>query len=158
MVRNLGEIDVFMLLFKGDTTRLTPVVREQLNTFQQLFGRNFWKRTVIEISFFSHDKRSRRRRRKGRSVERIKKNWDRMLKEQMFVPYDVPVVFIDSVIPDGEADDFEVEMFKNETRKVHQFMNMDTPYKCLDSSCVSQEFTEGIPIYMDMELGNRVLG
>ena len=81
-----------------------------------------------------------------------------MLKEQMCVPYDVPVVFIDSVIPDGEADDFEVEMFKNETRKVQQFMNMDTPYKCLDSSCVSQEFTEGIPIYMDMELGNRVLG
>ena len=81
-----------------------------------------------------------------------------MLKEQLFVPYDVPVVFIDSVIPDGDADDYEVEMFKNETSKVHQFMSMDAPYECLDSSCVNQEFTEGIPIYMDMEMGNRVLG
>ena len=81
-----------------------------------------------------------------------------MLKEQMFVPYDVPVVFIDSVIPDGEAEEYEVEMFKNETSKVQQFMKMDTPYKCLDSSCANRVFTEGIPIYMDMELGNRVLG
>ena len=55
-------------------------------------------------------------------------------------------------------DEHEVEMFMNETRKVQQFMSMDTPYECLDSSCVNQEFTEGIPIYMDMELGNRVLG
>ena len=30
-----------------------------------------------------------------------------MLKEKMFVPYDVPVVFIDSVIPDGDADEHE---------------------------------------------------
>lgn len=91
-------------------------------------------------------------------METIKKNWETMLKEKMFVPYDVPVVFIDSVIPDGDADEHEVEMFMNETRKVQQFMSMDTPYECLDSSCVNQEFTEGIPIYMDMELGNRVLG
>ena len=83
-----------------------------------------------------------------------------MLKEQLFVPYDVPVVFIDAVIPDGEAEEYEVEMFKNETSKVHQFMtsNRNNPYECLDSSCVNQEFTEGIPIYMDMDMGNRVPG
>ena len=76
----------------------------------------------------------------------------------MYVPYDVPVVFIDSVIPDGDADEHEVEMFKNETSKVHQFMSLGTPYKCLDSSCVHKEFTEGIPVYMDMESGNIILG
>ena len=33
-VKQLGDIDAFFLLFKGDTTRLTPVLREQLNIFQ----------------------------------------------------------------------------------------------------------------------------
>ena len=89
----------------------------------------------------------------------IKKSWDKTLREELYVPYDVPVVFIDSHIPDGEAEKYEVEMFKNETSKAQQFMSVDTPYKCLDSSCANQQFTEGIPIFMDMERrGNRILG
>ena len=96
----------------------------------------------------------------------IKKSWGKVLREEMYVPYDVPVVFIDSHIYDGEADQYEIEMFNNETSKALQFMSTDTPYKCLDASCAKQQFTEGIPIFMDtkhgndiiMELGNQGLG
>ena len=79
-----------------------------------------------------------------------------MLKQEIFVPYDVPVVFIDSVIPDGDAEDYEVEMFQNETRKVLTFMKEGSPYKCTDATCKEVGFTDGIPIYMDTQFGNRV--
>ena len=73
-VKQLGEIDAFFLLFKGDTTRLTPVVREQLNIFQQLFGKHFWRKTIIEITFWPHDKKSRRRRKRNRRDEETVRN------------------------------------------------------------------------------------
>ena len=69
-VKYLGEIDAFFLLFKGDTTRLTPVVREQLNVFQQLFGKHFWRKTIIEITFWPHDRKARRRRKRIKRDEK----------------------------------------------------------------------------------------
>ena len=138
VVRQLGEIDAFILLFKADTTRLTNVVKEQLNTFQQLFGKRFWKRALIQITFFSHDKRSRRRRKGKRDMDQIKKGWEDTLKKKMLVPYDVPVIFIDSVIDDGYAEDFEIKTFKEETEKLLNFTKNGEPYVCSDVTCKGQ--------------------
>ena len=73
-VDKLGEIDAFFLVFKGVTTRLTPVVREQLNIFQQLFGKDFWRRTIIQNTFWPHDKKARRRREKNKRTEETVRN------------------------------------------------------------------------------------
>ena len=34
-----------------------------------MFGKHFWKKTIIEITFWPHDKRSKRRRKKTRRDE-----------------------------------------------------------------------------------------
>ena len=73
-VDKLGEIDAFFLVFKGTTNRLTPVVREQLNIFQQLFGKDFWRRTIIEITWWPHDPYARRRRKNNKRTEEIVRN------------------------------------------------------------------------------------
>ena len=61
-VRELGEIDVFLILIKATSTRLTPVLKKQLRIFSNLFGSEFWKKVTIQITFWGHDRGSRRRR------------------------------------------------------------------------------------------------
>ena len=100
VVRSLGDIDAFVLLFKGETNRLTPNIRQQINIFQQLFGVEFWRKVIIEITFWPHDRISRKKRAKGRKKTEKEKtdNWQKTLRSEMGVPLDVPLVFIDGVI------------------------------------------------------------
>ena len=85
----------------------------------------------------------------------------------MHVNYDVPVVFIDPVIFDGEADPEEIEIFHNETKvekftfhlylettkyfdvphqKVYDFIRKNDPYICADEEgCSNKDPTKGIP-------------
>ena len=81
VVRQLGEIDAFVLLFKGETNRMTPNIREQIQIFANMFGEDFWRRAIIEITFWSHDLISRKRREKRKKTEAVKKkNWQKILR------------------------------------------------------------------------------
>ena len=81
VVRQLGEIDAFVLLFKGETNRMTPNIREQIQIFANMFGEDFWRRVIIEITFWSHDLISRKRREKRKKTEAVKKkNWQKILR------------------------------------------------------------------------------
>ena len=155
VVRSLGDIDAFVLLFKGETNRLTPNIREQINIFQQLFGIEFWRKVIIEITFWPHDRISRKRRAKGRMKTEKEKtaNWQTTLRAEMGVPLDVPLVFIDGVIDEEITDDEEMEIFNNETQKLMQFMEKGEPYQCSSSTCKSTAFQHGVPTSMDMEMG-----
>ena len=138
---------------------MTPVVREQLNTFQQLFGKAFWKKTIIEITFWSHDRRSKRIRGKsGRDEKLVQKNWDTVLRTDMGVTYDVPVVFIDPVIEDGFADEKEIEIFLSETQKVKNFTSFGDPYVCNPHVCMTTSFTAGLPTLQDSDIDSTKYG
>ena len=50
-VRNLSPIDAFVLIFKGTNTRFTIPLQDQLRFYEELFGWDFWKRVIIEVSF-----------------------------------------------------------------------------------------------------------
>ena len=81
VVRQLGEIDAFVLLFKGETNRMTPNIREQIQIFANMFGEDFWRRVIIEITFWSHDPYARRKRKKRKTTEDVKKkNWQKTLR------------------------------------------------------------------------------
>ena len=71
-------------------------------------------------------------------MDQIKKGWEDTLKKKMLVPYDVPVIFIDSVIDDGYAEDFEIKTFKEETEKLLNFTKNGEPYVCSDVTCKGQ--------------------
>ena len=97
----------------------------------------------------------------------------------MEVNYNVPVVFIDSFIPDGDAEPEEIEIFHNETKvektfhlflletnkyfdvphqKVYDFIRKNYPYICADEEgCSSKDPTKGIPIVTGQE-GNTKTG
>ena len=65
---------------KGETTRLTSTVRGQLTTLQEMFGKHFWKKAIIEITFWAHDDRSRRRRKNKRDEKAVRETWNEILR------------------------------------------------------------------------------
>ena len=76
----------------------------------------------------------------------------------MHIAYEVPVVFIDSVIDDGFADPEEIDAFKEETSKVTEFLKTDDPYRCNDATCSNTDYSQGIPYSLDTEIGNTKTG
>ena len=137
---------------------MTNVVREQLNTFQQLFGKAFWKKTMIEVTFWSHDKKSKKRRKNKRDEEAVRRQWDSMLKEEMGVTYDVPVVFIDPEILDGDADKKEIKIFELETEKLKNFTSLGNPYECSSNTCKQTSFSAGLPTLEDTDVSSKRYG
>ena len=87
-------------------------------------------------------------------MEQIKKGWEDTVKKKMLVPYDVPVIFIDSVIEDGYADDFEINTFEEETSKLLNFTENGEPYVCSDVTCKDYTYSSGVPVSMDMQMGD----
>ena len=76
----------------------------------------------------------------------------------MDVVYQVPVVFIDSVIDDGFAEEIEIKRFEEETNTVRKFLNTDDPYRCTESSCGSSGFSSGVPMSLHSDVGNTKFG
>ena len=80
------------------------------------------------------------------------------LRNEMSVVYQVPVVFIDSVIEDGHAEEIEKKRFQEETNIVKKFLESDDPYICSGGSCRNSDFSSGIPISLDTDLGTTKFG
>ena len=75
----------------------------------------------------------------------------------MKIAYEVPLVFIDSVIDEEFSDPEEYDTFKEETSKVIEFLKTDDPYRCNDT-CRSTDYSNGIPYSVDNERGNTKTG
>ena len=65
-----------------------------------------------------------------------------------------------SVIEDGHADPGEIKMFEEETEKVWEFLTKmhEDPYSCSVGSCRNTDFSSGIPLSLDTDMGNTKLG
>ena len=64
MARAISSIDAFVLVIKGDETRVKPLLVEQLKFCQELFGDKFWNHTIIAVSFWGHSKKEAGKKRK----------------------------------------------------------------------------------------------
>ena len=113
---------------------------------------------MIEVTFWAHDRRSKQRRKNKRDEDAVRRHWDSMLKEEMGVTYDVPVVFIDPEIPDGYAEKQEVKIFETETQKLKSFKSSGNPYVCSSSTCKETSFSAGLPILEDTDVSSYRYG
>ena len=75
-VKNLSPIDAFVLIFKGTNTRFTKPLQEQLSFYEELFGQEFWKRVIIEISFWRHRTSDKEERLYDREIDEWKLTHD----------------------------------------------------------------------------------
>ena len=146
--RDIGSIDAFLLTIKGDTTRFTPYLVEQLRFFDELFGEQFWSSTIIEISFWSHTKNDIRRR-KQRQLDEKKMTGllNKKLREHFPDIPPIPVVFVDPVYDASWAEDMESKIFTNETNKLWSKTVNGKKFDCADDAggCSSPSFLSGTP-------------
>jgi len=149
MAREISPIDAFVLVIKGTQTRVGPNLIEQLKFFQELFGEKLWDYTTFAISFWSHTKKAaymRRKSRGGLDETKMALQLNDQLKRHFPGIPPLPAFFVDPVFdPDPEwAEEREIEMFDQETKKLWTFMTNGKRFEC-DDNCNSPTFLTGTP-------------
>ena len=146
--RDIGSIDAFLLTIKGDTTRFTPYLVEQLRFFDELFGERFWESTIIEVSFWSHTKNDiRRRKHRQLDEKKMTGNLNKKLREYFPDIPPIPVLFVDPVYDASFAEVMESKIFTNETSKLWSKTVNGKKFDCADDAggCSSPSFLSGTP-------------
>ena len=148
--REIGSIDAFLLIIKGDTTRVTPKLVEQLRFFEELFGEQFWKSTIIEVSFWAHSDRDIAKRnitQDGLDEKKMALALNDKLRSNFHGIPPIPVVFVDPVYREDYNFDRETEIFQEETKKLWSKTVNGKKFDCADDTdgCSSPSFLSGKP-------------
>ena len=147
-VKNLSPIDAFVLIIKGTETRFTQAIQDQLSFYEELFGQDFWKKTIIEISFWRSSAEAREERLEDRFIDEKKLTHDlnTQLKQKFGLTQTIPVVFVDPMYREsrGRRNPEEKAAFESETEKMWNFVQSGHPYRC-EENCNSPGFLMGRP-------------
>ena len=145
-VKNLSPIDAFVLVFKGTQSRFTKPLQDQLSFYQDMFGEDFWIRTIIEVSYWRSSEDAKEERMEDRQTDEAKFSYDlnMQLKKKFGLTQAIPVYFIDPMYTErrGRRNPEEKETFKNETEKLWKFTQSDYPYTC-KGHCKGPAFLQG---------------
>lgn len=151
-VKSLNSIHAFVLVIKGSTTRMTPELKEHISRFLEMFGQDFWKRVVIEITFWSHGRRAVRDRKKNRGgldEKKLTRDLNNMMAAEFKTQIpQIPVVFVDPVYESAFADRREREANDKETQALWKFIDEGDPFICGDF-CKAPDSLTGIPTLVD---------
>jgi len=149
MAREISPIDAFVLVIRGDMTRVQPELVKQLQFFQELFGDKFWDHTIIAVSFWGHTRIEAYLRKKN-SGGLDEQMFERKLRLKLMEHFDdlppIPTVFIDPVYDEFDefADERGKKWFAQETKKLWKLITNGEKYECGDS-CTSSTFFQGKP-------------
>jgi len=148
-VKKLSLIDAFVLIFKGTQSRFTKPLQDQLSFYEEMFGQGFWKKTIIEISYWRSREDDKEERMEDRHTDEAKFSHDlnMQLKRRFGLTHAIPVYFIDPMYTErrGKRNPEEKENFKNETEKLWNFTQSGDPYTC-KGHCKSPGFLQGEPV------------
>ena len=147
-VKNLSPVDAFVFMFKGTTSRFSQPLQDQLKFYQELFGQGFWRKTIIEISYWRSRDEDKEERLEDREIDegKLTHNLNMQLKKKFGLTQDIPVVFVDPMYraSRGRKNPEEKETFKNETEKLWNFIQSGEPFTC-QGNCRSPGFLKGTP-------------
>ena len=146
-VKEWGPIDAFVLIFKGTKNRFTSGLQEQLSFYEELFGQDFWKRVIIEISFWRSRQTDKEQRIDDREIDeaRLANALNKQLEEKFHLATHIPVVFVDPMYGSRRKEEpEELEAFQNETTKLWKFVSSSQSFTC-EGHCMSSGFLEGKP-------------
>ena len=160
-VKRIGSIDAFMVLIKGTNSRFDAFMEQQINMYVNIFGNAMWDNTIIEFTYWSHDKRSikKRKRRRGRTnTTKHHETWNKELQQKFNLDHDLSTVFVDPVYDEEDADENEIRLNKENTDKLWELITF-IPYKCSDACQAPSGFFAGQPWLLDHAASqNRRLG
>ena len=161
-VKRIGSIDAFIFLFKSTDTRFSQPMQDQIRLYIKIFGREMWKSTLTEFTFWEHDRRSIRNRKKrgGLNEDTQHLNWNREYAERFGVTQMIPSVFVDPMYDEEVADKNEIRINKENTDKLWNLLTNDlTTFQC-DKRCQAPSgFFDGQPwLIPENVLQNKRLG
>jgi len=114
-----------MLLINGAETRFDASLQQMLRELQALFGEDFWKYTMVGVSFWSYDSQSvAERNYTGNTEEKFMDEFNVLLNEKFHIDFELPGVFIDSWSqqPWNINDANQQIAFQRETGKLWEFI------------------------------------
>ena len=98
---NYDSINIFLLLIKGSDTRFDDSLEKMLQWYEEIFGKDFWKHVVVEVTFWKHTAKAiadRKSDRNGLNEISFTKDVQKALKDTFGFDLKLPVVFIDPVM------------------------------------------------------------
>ena len=98
---NYDSINIFLLLIKGSDTRFDDSLDRMLQWYEEIFGKDFWKHVVVEVTFWKHTEKAIKERKADRDgLEEIRytKDVQKALNDTFKFNLKLPVVFVDPVM------------------------------------------------------------
>ena len=151
--KTIGDINCFIYTFKMDST-FRPEEYNVFQTFYALFGKEFFKHLIIEVTWWSQQRTNRLKRRKEylgqigndgindstlklESMEiqnMVTKTLNDLLKSKFNVSHDIPVVFIDYYFYEWGVESDSDLINQQQLDKLHQllFIEMNRTFSCRD--------------------------
>ena len=136
-IKRIASITAFMMLFNGERPRFTQSTQEQVKLYENIFGREMWKNTITEFTFWQHDQRRIDERLENRELDEDiqHKRWNKEYENRFGVTQTVPSVFVDPVFKERYADENEKEINKENTDKLWNLLTKSlTNFGC-DNRC-----------------------
>jgi len=138
VLKALGHIDILLVVINGQTPRLETSNIAMLLVFKAMFGDQFLKNTIFEITRWGYDQRSTKiRGRSKESEEQCLEQLNERLEALKLKPVgskSVPGVFIDSLY--NNSNEHELTMFNNERGKLLAHLEQSISLTCKDFTAV----------------------
>ena len=152
-LQKLGNINTFLLAYKGPNHKFDINLQEQIKLFETIFSKHFWENVASEFTYWSHNEYSVDKRENDAFMNEDTKHadWNEMYEDLFNVGMEIPSFFIDPVYNEDkpETEPIETEMYELYTDLLWEFMNNGTAYQC-DKLCKSPSgFYTGEPWLME---------
>jgi len=152
-VKEIGSVDAFIVMFKGTNPRFSQPMQDQIHLYLNIFGEEMFNNAITEFSFWSHDKRSvktRKRTRDGLDEEIQHRIWNKEYSDRMPVPREIPTIFIDPIYDEEIAEPRETEKYKEYTGKLWELITKNfTSFNCAKRCKAPSGFFNGQPWLFD---------
>ena len=149
-VKRIGSIDAFMVLVRGTNPRFDSFLEQQLKMYESIFGKAMWDNTIIEFTYWKHNRNDiRDRKRKRRTNTTIHhETWNSEFQQKFKLEQEISSVFVDPVYEEEYADSNEIEINKENTDKLLRLLTF-MPYVCADTCQAPSGFFAGQPWLLD---------
>ena len=98
-IKKIGRVNVFLLLYKWPRL-MTPKRVDQLQLYQQVFGKTWWSHVISQVNWWRHDRNSAHlRNRRNISEELVDKIMNENYTSLWNVSAEIPTTFVDPMTP-----------------------------------------------------------
>ena len=145
-------IHTFVIVFNGESPRMTLSLKSMIRLFEKMFGILFWENVLLGVSRWSYDPRSIRNRViSGEDEAEWQRQWNNKLHQQYDIKAqnDIEAIFIDTF--HDPSNPYEREQFLNNAKKLWDFANSVKPFECKDIKTALTELMEANVALADLE-------